>query len=254
MGRAFRGRGSPTRKPGATAGASPDALVSTLSAQIMTVVPETGVGLAKDVAYYENDRADLVALLPRPLGRVLDIGCGGGGVGRLLRAEGAELLVGVELEAEVAERARAIYDDVHVGSAQDVVPALQGEFDTVLCYDVLEHLLDPWAVLRSAHDLLVPGGHLHVSVPNARHVSLAYDIYVRGTFGYTAWGHRDNTHLRWFTPRDMGAALEAAGFEVVSHSHPPLSAPSRALARLTRGRSVEFLVGQWYVLARRPRL
>jgi hypothetical protein len=72
---------------------------------------------------------------------------------------------------------------------------------------------------------------------------------VRGTFGYTDWGHRDNTHLRWFTRRDIVAAVEAAGWHVVATSHPPLGR-SQGLDRITRGRSSEFLVAQVYVLAR----
>ena len=32
----------------------------------------------KPAGYYEQSREELVRLLPRPLGRVLDIGCGGG--------------------------------------------------------------------------------------------------------------------------------------------------------------------------------
>ena len=92
---------------------------------------------------------------------------------------------------------------------------------------------------------------LHVSVPNARHVSLLADLVLRGTFGYTDWGHRDRTHLRWFTRRDLVALVQATGWRVLSTSHPRLHR-SRLLDAITRGRSTEFLVGQWYLLALRP--
>ena len=77
------------------------------------------------------------------------------------------------------------------------------------------------------------------------------DLVFRGTFGYTDWGHRDNTHLRWFTRRDIVDAIAEAGWAVQSTSHPVLQRSAR-LDRLTRGRSTEFLVGQWYVLATKP--
>ena len=86
-------------------------------------------------------------------------------------------------------------------------------------------------------------------MPNARHVGLLYDLVVRGTFGYTDWGHRDSTHLRWFTRRDMIELLERSGWRVTGTSHPALGR-SRRLDRLTGGRSTEFLVGQWYIGAR----
>lgn len=203
----------------------------------------------KPAGYYSNQRPDLVADLPRPLGSVLDVGCGEGAVGRLLRAEGADRLTGIEVDHASAEVARGLYDHVAEGTVEEMLPTLSGPFDAILCYDVLEHLVDPGAVLEGLHSLAAPGGHLHVSVPNARHFSLVKDLVIHGTFGYTEWGHRDNTHLRWFTRRDIVQTVAAAGWNVVSTSHPQLGR-SQALDRLTRGRSTEFLVAQMYVLAR----
>jgi hypothetical protein len=110
-------------------------------------------------------------------------------------------------------------------------------------------MVDPWLVLAEAARVCIPGGRLHVSVPNARHLSLVIDLLLRGTFNYQDHGHRDNTHLRWFTPRDLEAALTTVGFDVISRTHPPFSRPRRLLSRLTGGRSDEFLAGQWQVLA-----
>lgn len=211
--------------------------------------PTAVTRLVKPVHYYGTPRTDMVPLLPDPLGRVLDVGCASGLTGTLLRPRGPTRLVGVELNPAAGEAARQIYDEVLVGPAEETLGLLGEPFDTVLCYDVLEHLVDPWRVLGQLRDLTVPGARLHVSVPNARHLSLMVDVMLRGTFNYQADGHRDNTHLRWFTPRDLEAAVSDAGFDVRSRSHPSLSAPRRGLATLTRGRSTEFLVGQWQILA-----
>lgn len=203
---------------------------------------------AKPSGYYGNAREDLVAALPRPLGRVLDVGCGEGAVGRLLLAEGATSVTGIEINPGAAARAREALDEVRVGAVEDVLPTLAGPWDTICCYDVLEHLVDPSSVLRTLRALAAPGAHLHVSIPNARHVSLIADLVLRGTFGYTEWGHRDSTHLRWFTRRDIVAAIDASGWDVLETSHPALHR-ARLLDAATRGRSTEFLVAQWYVLA-----
>lgn len=203
--------------------------------------------------YYRVERTDLVPHLPDPLGRVLDVGCATGVTGKLLRPRDPEQLVGIEINPEAAQVASKTYDEVIVGSVDEALPAMSGPFDTILCYDILEHLIDPWRVLEQLASLSVPGGRLHVSVPNARHVSLMVDVMLRGTFGYRQGGHRDDTHLRWFTPRDLEFAISQSGFEVQSHSHPQISQARRVLATLTRGKSTEFLVAQWQVLAiRRP--
>ena len=126
----------------------------------------------KDAGYYANLRPDLVEMLPRPLGRVLDVGCGAGTVAQQVRAEGAERVVGIELDRDAAEAAQEVCDQVLATSVEVALDELEGPFDTVLTYDVLEHLVDPWLVLRRLREITAPGGRLQVSVPNARHLSL----------------------------------------------------------------------------------
>jgi 2-polyprenyl-3-methyl-5-hydroxy-6-metoxy-1,4-benzoquinol methylase len=202
-------------------------------------------------AYYASTRGDVVDALPRPIGAVLDVGCGSGGVGPGLRRAGATRLIGIEVVPEQAELARARYDEVVAAPVEEALGQLDGPFETILCLDVLEHLVDPEQVMRDLHRVAVPGARLQVSLPNARHVSLIKDLIFNGTFGYTEWGHRDRTHLRWFTRRDIVDAMERTGWAVRRVSHPELN-KSRGLDRLTRGRSTEFLVAQWYVLGVRP--
>jgi 2-polyprenyl-3-methyl-5-hydroxy-6-metoxy-1,4-benzoquinol methylase len=203
----------------------------------------------KPSSYFEQSRPELVAALPAQLGRVLDVGCGAGGVGRAIRAR-ATSLTGIELDGDAAARAREAYDDVRVGAVEDVLGGLDGAFDTILAYDVLEHLVDPARVLRELRRHAAPGALLHVSVPNARHWSLVRDLVLRGTFGYTEVGHRDTTHLRWLTPHDLRTLLESAAWRVEASGHPPSTSAGRLLERVTRGRSAEFLVYQHSALAR----
>ena len=204
----------------------------------------------KPAGYYDLRRADLVAELPQPIGRALDVGCGGGGVGLSLKAAGASSVTGVETNEEAAATARAHLDAVHVMPVEEAIAAgvLAAPFDTVCCYDVLEHLVDPETVVRALRDVAAPGGRLHVSIPNARHFTLLRDLIVRGTFGYTEFGHRDVTHLRWYTRRDLIAMVQRAGWQVRS-CEASFSGRDRYADRLTLGRAREFLTVQWHLLA-----
>jgi 2-polyprenyl-3-methyl-5-hydroxy-6-metoxy-1,4-benzoquinol methylase len=205
----------------------------------------------KPSGYYGQQRAELVALLPRPLGRVLDLGCGEGGVGGPLRGAGATWISGIELHPPSASRAALVYDEVVAGRAEESLGLITGPFDTILLYDVLEHLADPGALLRELGDVAVPGARAHVSVPNARHWTLLRDLALRGTFGYTDAGHRDATHLRWFTRSDIARLLDETGWEVERIDHGALRPVSALAERVTRGLTAELLVYQWSLLATR---
>lgn len=183
---------------------------------------------------------------------MLDVGCGSGGTAPSLRAAGASWVSGIELDPDAAVAAAAAYDEVLAGPVEQELDAVSGPFDTFLLYDVLEHLVDPWELLRALQAHAAAGARLHLSIPNARHWTLLRDLVLRGTFGYTPAEHRDVTHLRWFTRADIVAALADAGWHVDEVHFGALRPVSRLAARLTRGRSPEFLAYQLSALAHRP--
>lgn len=205
----------------------------------------------KPEGYFASDRAELVRRLPRPVGRVLDVGCGEGRTAPSLRKAGATRIVGIELETAAAAAAAESYDEVRTGSVESELDSIGGPFDTILLYDVLEHLVDPWEVLRGLQGVAAPRARVHVSIPNARHWTLLRDLAFRGTFGYTAAEHRDVTHLRWFTRRDLVDLLESTGWTVDGVDFGALRPVSSLVARLTRNLSAELLAYQLSALGHR---
>jgi len=191
-----------------------------------------------------------IGLLRPPLGRVLDVGCAEGAGIDVLRGRGATHVAGIELDEGFAAKARERYDEVVHGAVPDDLAWPDESFDTVLCYDVLEHLYDPWSATRRLAALLKPGGQLHLSVPNARSKELWLPLLLQGRFRYKPEGIMDVTHVRFFGRKDAMEMLEAAGLDVVSVDHAKPETKKRAIASaLTRGRAMEFLTIQWYVLA-----
>ena len=100
----------------------------------------------------------------RGTGRLLDVGCNEGRGLVLYRANGfaAE---GLELNRVAAAEARARRFAVHEVDIGDFRPA--APFDRVVLSNVLEHALDPGAMLSDVHRLLAPGGEAWISLPNA---------------------------------------------------------------------------------------
>lgn len=167
-------------------------------------------------SYFSDAKPAFLHLIdPRGL-RVLDLGCGGGHNGAMLKKAGAREVVGVELNAGAAIEARKRLDRVCECDLAHLDPAELGDepFDAILASDVLEHLADAEGVLARAVTRLRPGGVVVLSLPNVA------SVYVIGQLLAKSWPRRgsgifDRTHQRWFGKRDMVRLLEGAGLKVL---------------------------------------
>ncbi|MDE3241321.1 MAG: class I SAM-dependent methyltransferase [Nitrospirota bacterium] len=204
------------------------------------------------LGYYDHGRSDLLALFPTGAERVLEIGCGAGGMAAGMRERGAKELVGVEINPEAAVHAKTQFDRVIVGSVEEVIALLpNGFFDLIVYGDVLEHLIDPWTILARHGCLLKPSGYVLLSVPNVRHWRLLYDLVIRGNWTYEDdGGTLDRTHLRFFTRSTILEMVGGAGYQVVSEHHNEFGSAARWLDYLSFGVLREFLVWQYFILAR----
>ena len=151
----------------------------------------------------------------RPGDRVFEAGVSSGYFASVLVSAGLHV-DGHELDPVVAERARTICDEVHVGDLESFDPAvLEHDYDVLLFGDTLEHLSDPVAVLRRLTTRLRPDGALVISVPNIANWTIRLSL-LAGRFRYTDRGILDRTHLRFFTRTTLVEMLGQAGFEVES--------------------------------------
>jgi methionine biosynthesis protein MetW len=168
---------------------------------------------------YGGDRPEVRALVPAGARRVLDLGCSTGAVGEALKRDGAGEIVGVESDPAFAAEARRRLDRVLEADIEELLArgdADLGRFDCVVAADSLEHLTDPWTVLRRAVELLDGGGTAVVSLPNVRFFETFWQLGVRGRWPRRDEGVFDRSHLRWFTLRDARELLAGAGLEVTA--------------------------------------
>jgi SAM-dependent methyltransferase len=135
--------------------------------------------------------------------RWLDYGSGLGGLVRYIAQHVGCSIVGFE-EGWAGER-MAASGVPHIERAD--VAGLAGTFDVVTAIEMLEHTLDPIAVLSEIRNLLKPGGILFLTTGNAE--PHANDLMV---WPYTAV---PDVHVGFFEPATLASALERAGFEVL---------------------------------------
>lgn len=158
--------------------------------------------------WFEGRRRVFFSVLRRHLGaagrlRILDVGCGVGGMMQELREFGEP--AGLELSLEMLRRARERgFPRLLCGSAE-ALPVQPASLDLVTAFDCIEHLEHDREALAGFARALRPGGHLFLSVP-------AYQFLY-------AQNDRIARHQRRYRRGVLRRRVEEAGFEVLQSSY-----------------------------------
>jgi len=160
----------------------------------------------------------------RGSGRLLDIGCN---EGRTLKnyARNGFQAEGTELNETAAAVARDAGFRVFTGPLDDFAPPLL--YDVTVLSNVLEHALDPEAMLLSVRRLLKPGGQVWISCPNN-------ESWLRPVFGRFWINWHVPFHISHFSADTLRSLLEKCGFglQEARQMTPALWVASSIVARI----------------------
>ena len=149
---------------------------------------------------------------PHGENRMLDVGCGSGGLMDKHRALGWSVC-GVEVSSRACASCRARGLEVYEGTLLDA-PLQAHRFDVILLNHVVEHLLDPVAALRRAAGLLAAGGKVIVRTPNI--AGLGFGLY------RSCWTPLEiPRHIFLFDPFTIRLLAQRSGLAVRSVSTRP---------------------------------
>ena len=168
-------------------------------------------------AYYDNLNTGLLEAIPPGAELVLEIGCGAGRLGLEYKKNNpGSLYYGVEIDAAAAAVAGTRLDMALCGSIEAIdLSFLAGKVDCIVYGDVLEHLIDPWKVLKDHSALLKESGKVAACIPNSQHWSIVMGL-LAGNWTYQDNGLLDRTHLRFFTLRSIHEMFDGAGLAIES--------------------------------------
>jgi SAM-dependent methyltransferase len=196
-------------------------------------------------------------------GRILDIGCASG----FFLSHAADAgwdVTGIEPNeslCEVARKKLASHGEVHCAALENA--QLDGGYDVITLWDVLEHVTDPLAFLRTCRQLLAPGGHLFLNVPDldsleARLLGRRWPLLLPEHLNYfnrsslRRCGERAGLTLVRFGRRRVFFSLRYVGYRLGQHGVPGAGllqkAATTALGRLLIPVSLGETFGVW----RRP--
>src|SRR5919202_7144197 len=152
-------------------------------------------------------RKALQAAQLAPGDRLLDVGAKWGGLGECARSLGMNIVyTGLELSHANVQKAAELGLDVRLSDASQPLPIEDGEYEAVICLELLEHLMTPVALLGEIRRVLKPDGRAVVSIPNPYSwVEIYRELF----------GRKDpEGHLNAFTTPVMENGLALAGLRL----------------------------------------
>ena len=147
--------------------------------------------------------------------KVLEIGAGPGSITRhLANTLGCEVDA-LEVDPSALELLKSYGLNAYPGDLNNagwskIIAGQRGLFDYVIAADVLEHVIDPWAVLAEMKSLLNETGQIILSIPHVGHAAVAACL-LDEDFEYGPWGLLDKTHVRFFGVKNVQALVNDAG-------------------------------------------
>jgi 2-polyprenyl-6-hydroxyphenyl methylase/3-demethylubiquinone-9 3-methyltransferase len=175
--------------------------------------------------------------------RILDVGCGAGLLAEALAKGGADVL-GLDAAAEAIAAAEAHAQGQNLrlayraGSAEALLAEGQ-KFPVITALEVIEHVAEPVAFLKTLGALLEPGGLLFISTLNRTPQSLAI-----AKFGaeYVLRMLPVGTHdwKRFITPAELGQHCRKAGLRLAETAGMSFSPLARQF-RISRDLSINYI-------------
>ncbi len=149
-----------------------------------------------------------VQMVPRfvPGGKLLDIGCSHGAYLMRMRTLGWEV-VGQELHQKSAAYAQSLGIPVTVSRIEDTAFP-PGSFDVITMGMVLEHIYDPFSVLRQITGWLKPGGTVIFAIPYFKGFEFKF-------FKEYAYGLQLPYHITFLDKKIIKEYLSSLGYQTI---------------------------------------
>lgn len=170
-----------------------------------------------DVDLHDDSAAAYVIEMAGTHKRVLEVGAGSGSITKHLILTSKCDVVALEINPASVAKLRKLTSAVYSLDLNDAdwpkQLSSEDKFDVVIAADVLEHLYDPWTVLKGMTSLLREDGSIILSLPHAGHSSVLNCLFDEDV-AYGEWGLLDKTHIRFFGIHNIQALYESAGFAI----------------------------------------
>ncbi|AJH01821.1 hypothetical protein LF65_05299 [Clostridium beijerinckii] len=152
--------------------------------------------------------------------KVLELGCSTGYITKYLNSEKHCENSAVEISKKALDKVSSILKysiNNDLNFIEDWIDKLPDNyFDFIVCQDVLEHLIDPFKVLRILKGKLLPRGKFLISIPNVSHNTILMQL-LKNRFDYKDVGILDRTHIKFYTKETFSEEAKKIGLKRIGH-------------------------------------
>ena len=162
--------------------------------------------------HYIDERANIQGK------KVLDVGCGGGILSESMAQRGA-LVTAIDMGKAPLSVARlhAMESEVEVDyqqiTVEELAAKMPGEFDTVTCMEMLEHVPDPASVINACYQLVKPGGSVFLSTINRNPKSYLFAI-IGAEYLLRMLPKGTHDYRKFIRPSELHEWSRHAGFDI----------------------------------------
>ncbi len=180
---------------------------------------------------------EVLSFMKNNYANVVEVGSSSGALALAYRQINPQChYVGIEIDEHYAEVSKQHCNEVIYGNVEKLPNDVFKKLGNAQCWvfaDALEHLYDPWQLLRRIKSNASAGVEVIACIPNAQHWGVQSTLN-SGNFFYQDSGLLDRTHIRWLTRITILDLFQANGFQVVEMISRLFNQPSEAMSAAIR--------------------
>ena len=165
--------------------------------------------------------------------KIIDIGCGNGYLGKVLKEKKA-VVHGCDISNDAVNQAEKELDKAfQFDVSSNNFKKIEKKYDIIINTELIEHLLQPEKFLENLKKILKPDGFIVLTTPNFLMWSNRIKMFF-GKFEYRETGFWDRGHIHFFTYYSLKKTLKNLGYKIVEEKNIPYRCP-KILAKIIPG-------------------
>jgi len=151
--------------------------------------------------------------------RIIDVGCGGGLLTEGMATRGAQV-IGIDMGnaplsvARLHQHESGLDIDYRQATAEQMAAGQAGNFDTVTCMEMLEHVPDPAATITACAQLIRDDGRVFLSTINRNPKAYLFAV-VGAEYLLRLLPRGTHDYAKFIRPSEMEAWAREAGLQLV---------------------------------------